>query len=127
MTETTTSCTSYAGKHNTFFVSPKSATYKGRDYEIEFSFHSAYDIEDHIDTLRICVMLNDGFQPRYLRSLKELKELVDQRTFDSFGIPPEMEFIKKILNDMYRGICRIDKIEPNETVLNALKFEGDVI
>lgn len=125
-----TRITSYAAvqdKHNTFFISPKSATYKGRDYKIEFSFHSEYDIEDNIDTLRVCVMLNDGFQPRYLRSLKELKELVDQRTFDSFGVPPEMEFIKETLNDMYRSICRIDKIEPNETVLKALMFEGDVI
>ena len=128
MTETTSTVgTTYIGKHNTFFVSPRSATYKGRDYEIEFSFHSEYDIEDNIDTLRVCVMLNDGFQPRYLRSLKELKDLVVQRTFDSFGTPPDMEFIKKTLNDMYRHICRIDKIEPNETVLKALKFEGDVI
>ena len=40
---------------------------------------------------------------------------------------PYMEFIKKTLNDMYRHSCRIDKIEPNETVLKALNFEGDVI
>lgn len=128
MTETTSTVgTAYIGNHNTFFVSPKSTTYKGRDYSIYFTLTSTLHSDGTVDDLSICVMLNNGLQPRYPRTLKELKDLVDHKEFDDFGTPPDMKFISKTLDSLYRDNCRIDKVTPDENVLKMLKLEGDVI
>ena len=115
-------------KHNIMFVSPRSAVYKATNYFIEFSFENSLNTGGAIDTFNARIHINDGKNaPILIHSLKLLKNLSDRGIFAGLGYPIEFEFIQKELFDIYQSIIRIDKIEKNSTILEALKFEGDII